>query len=529
MGEIILDIPIDVWQVIGGFLESDDLFAMAATCKRAYKAFSRPILRKKISFPLKEPYRLTMDQREAIKAMESVNFPVKLLSSSVGSGKSISSIAYGLRNNFTRIYIVTPPNLIQMWWDTVVKFFDLEPAVFHSTNKKYHRNASKQQYDNKIIITSYLLFKTITLLDNEDSLLIVDEAHHTFEHENRKFKERIGLSATAYNKKEISRGLKDMCDQYGVKPEEIIFRMENTVIAKKLPPYETVPPYLFKAPKELQNVVKTHFNYTKEGAYDLRHLNTITEYLTHVYSNDPMCLISHFKVGKKKFNVGDWRNYETLRYNISKFLGLTEHELVIPQHLSIDEQIEIIRKHDSISSENRRIVTEYIKEETENYYNAEKRKCIKYYQLLAILENVKRRGEKAIVIDNSVKWAPVVYRFLMEKDIETYLFSTDYDVTSRQNQLKKFKEKDTAVALLSSFGMLGEGHNITEANHVIFLSPNMDINKYHQAIGRAHRYPQTKTVYVYHLFVSKLEEAIYEHAHDYRRLEGRNLEDLLSS
>ena len=60
--------------------------------------------------------------------------------------------------------------------------------------------------------------------------------------------------------------------------------------------------------------------------------------------------------------------------------------------------------------------------------------------------------------------------------------------------------------------MLGEGHNVTEANHVIFLSNLIDKNKYYQAIGRCWRYPQKLKVYVYYLFNSKLDKGIYDHS-----------------
>lgn len=523
-----LNVPIDVWQVIGGYLESDDLFSMAATCKRAYKAFSRPILRKRISFPLAEPHRLTMDQRETVKAMESVNFPVKFLSADVGAGKSVTSLAYGLRNNFSRIYIVCPPNLIQMWWDTVIKFFKMDPLVFHSTNKKYKRRAILDNYENKIIITSYLLFGTFPLIDSKNSLLIVDEAHHKVEYSDN-FKEKLGLSATAYSKKNVSRGLRDMCEKAGVKPEQILFRMENNVIANKLPPYEVIEPYKFKASEEVQVAVKERLKFTSEGQYDLRFVTSLTECLTHPFAADPLCLITDFKVGKKKFNLLTRFEYEILEGKFGEMMGLQEPKY---ENYKFNKNglfsYELYQQYLDDKNIFRHTVEKTMKEQAEEYYQTEKRKCIKYYQLLAILQNVQKRGEKAIVIDNSVTWLPVLYRFLKDKEIESYLFTTHYDVTSRQNQLKKFKENKNAVALISSFGMLGEGHNITEANHVIFLSPTTDINKYHQAIGRAHRYPQNKTVYVYHLFVSKLEEAIYEHAHDYQSLDGRDLKSLLS-
>ena len=108
----------DIFQKIGEFLDSDDLFSMAVTCKAAYKAFRRPVLQAKISWPLLKPKRLTFDQREVIQKMEASKVPVKLVTSEVGSGKSLVSIAYALRKNYDKIFMVVPPILITMWTNT---------------------------------------------------------------------------------------------------------------------------------------------------------------------------------------------------------------------------------------------------------------------------------------------------------------------------------------------------------------------------------------------------------------------------
>ena len=115
----------------------------------------------------------------------------------------------------------------------------------------------------------------------------------------------------------------------------------------------------------------------------------------------------------------------------------------------------------------------------------------------------------------------------MDRGVVCYMFSTHYDVAGRQRQLEKFKNDDEAVVLLSSIAMLGEGHNVTEANHVIFLSTFLENNKYYQAIGRCHRYPQNKPVYVHYLFNSSLDQKIYEHSQGNVDLSLLNWEKLL--
>ena len=67
----------------------------------------------------------------------------------------------------------------------------------------------------------------------------------------------------------------------------------------------------------------------------------------------------------------------------------------------------------------------------------------------------------------------------------------------------KKNDKKTSVLLLNSSSSCAAGHNITNANHVIFVSPffatdNHEFGQfYEQAVGRARRYGQKKTVHVY--------------------------------
>ncbi len=65
---------------------------------------------------------------------------------------------------------------------------------------------------------------------------------------------------------------------------------------------------------------------------------------------------------------------------------------------------------------------------------------------------------------------------------------------------------------MSSIAMLGEGQNITEANHVIFFTQCLDGNKYYQAVGRCWRYPQKKVVKIHLLFGGSFDRRVYEHA-----------------
>ena len=517
-----LNLSIDCWQVVGSYLNSDDLFSMAATCKSAYKAFSRPVLKDKISFPLVKPYRLTMDQREVLQKMETLNTKVKLISGSVGSGKTIVSLAYGFRQPFKKIVVVTPPNLIKMWWDTVIKFFDEKPLVLHDTNPKYDASYIRNQESvpEKIIITSYkildnLIHRGCQLFRNcSEDLLIIDEAHHTC-HVPTNFKDIIALSATVFRRNNLSYGIRHLCDLYGVNVDNIIFNMEKTVIASKLKPVVHLEPHLWK----LDDMKIRNFIYRRKwiGFYDdndLRDIPKISEVLSHPFIPDLENSFAHLLTvnGKKLALTG-------IKNSIPYYHKMDEARKIVDSRLAVSKEI--------IGHKEKKKRIDALIEEMGFNFNAVRRQCTKYYQCLAIAKQLEKRREKGIIFDNSVTYLPFLYKFLTDKGIKCYLFSTHYSVAERQKQLDNFKHDGTI--LLSSIAMLGEGHNVTEANHIIFLTSNMDANKYYQALGRCWRYPQSKTVNVHYLFNSMLDKKIHEHSQGTTNLVNLNWDVLLTA
>mmetsp|Transcript_25735 Transcript_25735/g.35954 ORF Transcript_25735/g.35954 Transcript_25735/m.35954 type:complete len:362 (+) Transcript_25735:31-1116(+) len=76
-------------------------------------------------------------------------------------------------------------------------------------------------------------------------------------------------------------------------------------------------------------------------------------------------------------------------------------------------------------------------------------------------------------------------------------------------------------ALLLQLKSGGQGLNLTEATHVMFVDPSLNTAQHLQAAGRVHRIGQTKPTFV-HWFVIKdsIEESIYalhrQHCHDAR-------------
>ena len=491
----------DIWQEIARFLESDDLFAVSATCKSAYKAFKRKVIQEKISFPMVNPKRLTYDQRDVIRRMEENPIPVKLVSSAVGSGKSIVSLAYALRKNFDRIFLVVPPSLIKMWWETCKEFFGIDPLVLHTCNPKYHWRTDTTPLilpDAKVILTSYKIFDRTNYLwlSLTNSVVIIDEAHHQVSLYGKDFKEIVALSATAFRRGGLSYGIMNLINNNDVEIKDISFTLEQKTIASKLEPIIHLAPHKWKISNELVDyIIRNKSPGPKEAENNLRDIGWISEILSHPFIMDMnnMYLGGTLTIGKKKIRIPNG--------NGSLFWDAEAHF-----HANyIREENEDPRKYwKALEKEKQKFAEKYLKDAM--------RKCVKYYQCLSIIEYVKSRGEKVIIFDNNVTYLPFLHKFLLDKGVKSYLFSTHYDVTSRQNQIEKFKKDPDANILISSTAMLGEGHNVTEANHVIFLSSMSDPNKYYQAIGRIARYPQKKKMYVHHLFNSEMDQKIYEYS-----------------
>ena len=513
----------DIWEAISRYLDSDDLFAVSATCKSAYRAFQRPILQQKVSYPLIKPKRLTADQREVIRDMEKLKSPVKLISASVGAGKSIVSLAYALRRNFDKIFLVVPPNLIKMWWDTCKDFFGIDPVVMHGSNPNYRwttDTTKKEIPESRVILSSYKIFdKThFEWLDLVNSILIMDEAHHNSVYLwNKHFNEMVGLSATMFKRGQICYGIREMMERGGKNLEEVCFNLDKRIITSKLDDVIHLAPHKWKVDKSIiAHILKNKSSGTKTSENNLKDIGWISEVLSHPFlaNIDDYYFGETLTVGRKKLRfrcIGGWK---LIRQKENEFNVINPY----PDFNSPPKVYKEYHKKNEVFRENF----------AENYFQIAFKKCVKYHQCLSILQHLKARGEKAIIFDNNVTYLPFLQKFLTENGMVSYMFTTHYDVTSRQKQLEKFKNDENANVLLSSIAMLGEGHNVTEANHVIFLSSIPDKNKYYQAIGRCHRFPQSKKVYVHYLFNSELDEKIYQHSQGTTNLSNLDWEKCLN-
>lgn len=460
----------DCWEYISRFLDNDSLYNLSLVNKNTYRACQKYYIQKRLSEPLLMPYKLTYDQRQVVKKMSDHNHSFKIINGDVGSGKTLTSLFYIIRkyqDSDIKVVMIAPPSLMKMWKDTLEKFFDITPKVLHSMNKKY---VPKQDWlevpEEKFIITSVNLWsrRQPKWFDDNPAVIIFDEAHHNFYFDVGCFIDIIALSATLKKKNtNISWNIKRICNIFHTSVEEASFKLQKSCIARSLPDIK-YHSYLDKNPldQNYKNYIKSNFQYTAKGKQSQKCLHVISKILAHpqIYEIQKGIKKSNgiLTNGRKKFRV----NHFTIFANKDEF-----------DPLWCDE-----------------------------YY--------KYRTTLQIVQWAKDNNQKVLVFDTSADNLPFLHSYFIKNGIKSFLYSTHYSVTSRQKQLENFQQ--SGDVLISSINMLGEGHNITEANNVVFLSHCLESAKYIQAVGRCWRYPQDKVVNIHLIFRCKIEVEMYKHA-----------------
>ncbi|AQG80681.1 DEAD/DEAH box helicase [Spirosoma montaniterrae] len=127
--------------------------------------------------------------------------------------------------------------------------------------------------------------------------------------------------------------------------------------------------------------------------------------------------------------------------------------------------------------------------------------------VLLRLESAMTEHHKVLVFSQFIKHLSVVEQHLNERGIKyAYL---DGSTTDRQSQVELFQTDDSVKLFLISLKAGGLGHNLTAADYVFILDPWWNPAIEAQAVDRAHRIGQQRTVFTYK-FIAKntVEEKI---------------------
>lgn len=123
------------------------------------------------------------------------------------------------------------------------------------------------------------------------------------------------------------------------------------------------------------------------------------------------------------------------------------------------------------------------------------------------LQGVVQEGNKVLVFSQFVKHLSIIRKELELLEIPyTYL---DGSTKDRQAQVDEFQENENIQVFLISLKAGGVGLNLTAAGYVFILDPWWNPAVEEQAINRAHRIGQDKTVFIYRFIAhNTIEEKI---------------------
>ena len=133
----------------------------------------------------------------------------------------------------------------------------------------------------------------------------------------------------------------------------------------------------------------------------------------------------------------------------------------------------------------------------------------KLEEIQSKLEELMSENHKVLIFSQFIRHLAILRRYLDEKGIRyAYL---DGSTTDRQAQVELFQQDETIKIFLISLKAGGLGLNLTAADYVFILDPWWNPAIEAQAVDRAHRIGQQKTVFTYK-FITKnsVEEKILD-------------------
>jgi len=185
------------------------------------------------------------------------------------------------------------------------------------------------------------------------------------------------------------------------------------------------------------------------------------------------------------------------------YLYFAELSTLLSYPFTIDNSLPSIISYKGGSIFRRLFIT--YKPKPETFYYLEN--SPKFVKLLELAKTIMESKDNAILFDRNTDYLPYVAFLLEHHGINTILFTTDFNPIQRIALMDKFKQSNGCI-LLTSYTIMGEGHNLPEANHVICYGSCGDQDMKNQIIGRCQRFKQAKQVYVYHLYSSPVDEYI---------------------
>lgn len=467
----------DAWAYICTFLDPWDIVNLSRVCRNMYRAVNKPQIRRMVCYPFKEKFKLTPEQFATLKRLLNSDAQCKLIVGDVGSGKTWLAIAYlmhryrdALQGGAIKAVITVPPANVAQWAEFLTTYTNLHVVSNYracSLSVEPFIEVPEDQTDDErmlgivpemvkkpnpeltgapIYLTSLINAAKLPLQlssgEPSDFVIIHDETHNK-------------TSLATNNDHCIEHvGFTASLKTFNARKEDDndwkVFKLRSMMLREHLPPviYET---YGFTGfPESQKSVIASILGSKKTGRMSADSINSFLDEVT--FGRAPSYGLQT-KIGRKNVSV------------VNKWL----HQEI----LSGPQMVEVLNEVPKLRA------------------------------MLALCARIKERGEKLVIFDINTNYLSFLYIYLRHYGIEAYVVSQLYSASQRPKQIEKFQQ--SGDVLLGSISMLSEGHNITEANHVYFVRHPRNPDQYKQAIGRVHRFPQNKRVYVHLLASCELE------------------------
>ncbi|MEM1157553.1 MAG: DEAD/DEAH box helicase [Verrucomicrobiota bacterium] len=124
-----------------------------------------------------------------------------------------------------------------------------------------------------------------------------------------------------------------------------------------------------------------------------------------------------------------------------------------------------------------------------------------------LLDPLRRENEKVLVFSQFTSFLDLIEDHLTQED--TPVFKLTGKTNKREQLIHRFRQTEGHAVFLISLKAGGSGLNLTEASYVVMMDPWWNPAVENQAIDRAHRIGQKKTVIAYRMLAqNSLEEKI---------------------
>ena len=357
--------------------------------------------------------------------------------------------------------IVLPASLVFNWEAEIKKFAPTLSIYKHVGQRRYSDIRLLRRFD--VILTTYqTALRDVELLGQmEFEYIILDESQQIKNRESKIFqsvhdlrgKHRVSLSGTP-----IENSLSDLWAQmqfinpdllgnYSFFKREFITPIErHQVEDKKVRLRNLVAPYMLRRTKE-------------EVAKDLPPLTTQVFY-------------SEMTPEQKKM-------YEREKSAARNFL-LENYDANSPQYRIL--VLQSLTKLRQLVNHPRLVSEEYTKESG------------KFNDILEQWDTIRRSNHKALFFSSFVQYLSLFREEFEQRKQQFSWLTGDLTANKRVSEIKRFEENAEVQSFLISIKSGGTGLNLTAADYVFILDPWWNPTTEQQAIARAHRIGQEKSV-----------------------------------